>query len=897
MNDHILQNAWRLHQAGNLSEAARLYAEVLRANPRHFGALQMLGFLHFQRGEYAEAERIMEKAIKLNPSSVDALYNRGCALQALGRAKDALTCFDRALAVKPDYAPAMLNRGNVLSQLGRFEDALASYDLALALMPASAEALLNRGNALFELGRHGEALAAYDAALAKDPRQALVWNNRGNAQVELGRSEDALMSFSRALQLDPRYADALVNRGTALAKLGRDADALADFEKVLLLDAANIEALEGRGRLLAKRGRPGDALACFDGILALDPAHAEAAIGRGVALTELARHDEALAAFDRAVQIAPANANALANRASALARDKRYEEALATADRALALDPAQAIAWHNRGSALAGLKRHEEALSCYDRALALAPGNATTWNNRGAAMLLLKQDEAAIAYFDAALRLNPRDAEAWGNRAHAHSTLKRFPEAIADSDKALAIAPDHAHGLRIAIHSRLHICDWGRREEDKRKITAGLMAGSRVIDPLDHRGLCDSEAENLIAARLWMAEEFPPAAKQLWRGERYGHDKIRLAYLSTDFRAHAVAFLIAGIFEHHDKARFETTAISFSPDDKSETRARIESAFDRFIDVTTMSDAAVAALMREMEIDIAIDLNGYTGDSRSGILAHRPAPVQVNYLGYPGTMGAPYIDYIIADKTVIPEAHQIHYSEKVIYLPDAYQANDRNRRIAQTPSRAEAGLPDKGFVFACFNNNYKIGPDMFDVWMRLLRDVAGSVLWLLEDNPIAAANLKREAQARGVPPERLIFAPRVKPHEHLARQRLAGLFLDTLPYNAHTTASDALWMGLPLVTCPGDTFPARVAASLLGAIGLPELIAPSLGEYEALALEFAREPARLAAIKTKLAANRDTAPMFDTPRFARYLESAYATMWERQQRGEPPAGFAVKPGD
>jgi predicted O-linked N-acetylglucosamine transferase (SPINDLY family) len=269
--------------------------------------------------------------------------------------------------------------------------------------------------------------------------------------------------------------------------------------------------------------------------------------------------------------------------------------------------------------------------------------------------------------------------------------------------------------------------------------------------------------------------------------------------------------------------------------------------------------------------------------------------VQVNYLGYPGTMGAPYIDYILADRTVIPAEHQVHYSEKVVYLPDAYQPNDRKRRIADTPTRAEAGLPQTGFVFSCFNNTFKIGPEIFGIWMRLLHNVEGSVLWLLEDNAIAAANVRREAEARGIAAERLVFAPRMKPHEHLARQRLADLFLDTLPYNAHTTASDALWMGLPLVTCPGSTFPSRVAASLLKAIGIPELIAPSLAEYEALALKLAREPQTLAALKAKLAVNRDTQPMFDTARFARYLESAYTTMWERQQRGDEPESFTVEP--
>ena len=319
-------------------------------------------------------------------------------------------------------------------------------------------------------------------------------------------------------------------------------------------------------------------------------------------------------------------------------------------------------------------------------------------------------------------------------------------------------------------------------------------------------------------------------------------------------------------------------------------RRRIETAFDRFIDAQAMSDAQVATMLRELEIDIAIDLNGYSGEKRTGILAHRPAPVQVNYLGFPGTMGAPFIDYIIADRMVIPDENRIYYSEQVVYLPHTYLPNDGKRPIAEnTPSRIEAGLPETGFVFACHNAAHKIGPEMFDVWMRLLQTVEGSVLWLKSPNPSAMGNLRREAKARGVAPERLVFAPRLpQTEDHLARLRLADLFLDTLPYNAHATACDALWAGLPVLTCLGNTFPGRVAASLLHAIGLPELVTSSLAEYEELALALARNPERLAAIKAKLMRNRDTEPLFDTARFTRDLESAYTTMWERTQRGEPP---------
>src|SRR5258705_2129930 len=390
-----------------------------------------------------------------------------------------------------------------------------------------------------------------------------------------------------------------------------------------------------------------------------------------------------------------------------------------------------------------------------------------------------------------------------------------------------------------------------------------------------------------------MADEgrVPP----LLRGERYSHEPLRVASLTADFRPHPVAFLIAGVFEHHDKSRFETSGISFGPGTESEIHARIAAGFEHFFDVRSMHDADVAALLKRMEIDIAVDLMAFTEGCRPAILAQRPAPIQVNFLGFPGTMGAAHMDYILADRVLIPDDQQRFYAEAVAYLPDTYQANDSKRRVAQqTPTRAEAGLPDSAFVFCCFNNNYKIMPEMFDIWMRLLQKVEGSVLWLLQGNATAAANLRTQAQGRGVAPDRLVFAARTSPAEHLARQRLGDLFLDTSPYTAHTTCSDALWVGLPVVTFLGPTFAARVAASLLHAVGLPELATASPGEYESLALHLARDAGALSAIKAKLARNRTTHALFDTARFTRNLEKAFTRMVERHQNAIAPQSFAVE---
>jgi predicted O-linked N-acetylglucosamine transferase (SPINDLY family) len=406
--------------------------------------------------------------------------------------------------------------------------------------------------------------------------------------------------------------------------------------------------------------------------------------------------------------------------------------------------------------------------------------------------------------------------------------------------------------------------------------------------------LLDSAPDQLAASRLCIADKYPRTLQPLWREERYRHGKIRVAYLSGDFNNTAVASLMAGVFEQHDRTKFETVAISFRDGDGSEMRGRLARSFGRFVDVSHVSDAEVAAYLRQNEVDIAVDLMGFTGDSRPGILALRPAPVQVNHLGFAGTMGADHIDYILADRIVIPNESLSHFHEAVVHLPDCFLPTDSRRAVAQrTPSRAEAALPKQGFVFCSFNNSYKFSPEMFGIWMRLLKTVSGSVLWLPHINDAATRNLRRAAEASGVAADRLMFAPFIASSaDHLARLSLADLFLDTLPYNAHSSAADALWAGVPVLSTPGATFAGRVAASLLHAAGLPDMVASSTQAYQARALELAQNPAECARIKERVKHARRS-PLFDTARFTRNLESAYVMMWERQQRGEAPAHFAL----
>ena len=564
----------------------------------------------------------------------------------------------------------------------------------------------------------------------------------------------------------------------------------------------------------------------------------------------------------------------------------RPDEAAECFGRVVGLTPESADALNNQGTALAELNRLEQALAAFDAAIELAPGLASAHSNRGLALRKLGRLEAALASLDRAIVLEPRMADAHFNRGLVLEVQRRLPEAVASFEQAIALDPDRNYLLGILVHTRMFMCDWRDLDRSRAVLQTKVMRGERACYPLPFSALVDSPAAQRRCAEVHVAACHPPDASlgplvpKPPAADRRSGSKIRIGYFSADFRNHAVSFLAAELFELHDRTQFEVIAFAFGPDVRDATRTRLERAFDRFVDVRGHTDREVALLSRSMGIDIAVDLGGFTQDSRTGIFAARAAPVQVSYLGYLGTMGAPYIDYLLADRTLIPSETRPHYCEKIAYLP-SYQINDRRRVIAaRTFSRAELGLPDAGFVFCSFSNNYKIVPETFDSWMRILCSVDGSVLVLLADNPWAEANLKREAQARGVDPGRLVFGQRLPIDEYLARYRAFDLFLDTLPYNAGATASDALWAGLPVLTCMGQSFPARMAASIVRAAGLPELVVASRQAYEDLAVALARESAPLAALRRRLAGTRGSMRLFDALGTTRSIEEAYRRMLE-----------------
>ncbi len=783
-------------------------------------------------------------------------------------------------------------RGLVALRAGRLNDAERSLRAVIGADAKHIQALNLLGIVLGRLGRNGEAVESFDRALAAAPDSTESWYGRGMTLLTMGRPLDAIASFDRVLGGKPDFTQVHLLRAKLLSDLGRHDAALAGIDKLLAIMPGFAEAWLGRSNVLFVLERYADALTAAERAISLKPDLAEGWHGCGNALSELKRYHEALNAYDKAIALYPNFAAAWHGRANVLSELRRYHDALTAYDKALALAPDLAEAWLGRGNALNVLEDSNPALAAFARALSLDPNLAEAWLGRGNAFCERNNYDNAATAYDQALALNANLAEAWFGRGNVFFHGRDYQKALAAYDRALALKPHLRFGIGDRLHMKYCLSDWTNLQQELADVLTAVRVRQPAISPFHSLAISSSAADQFACAQRFMADQpsFPP----LWRGEIYSHDRIRVGYSSPDFCNHAVGQLAVGLFEHHDKSRFETLGISYGPDDGSQLRHRIRSAFDDFIDVREMTVSDVAALIHRREIDILVDLSGLTRYNRFGVLLRRVAPIQVNFLGYPGTLGAACMDYIVADRTIIPEDHFPFYSEKVVWLPDAYQPNDDKRRISdRKPTRRECGLPETAFVFCCFNNNYKITPEIFDIWMRLLAAKEDSLLWLIATNASAESNLRREAEKRGISSGRLIFAPKLPLADHLARSGQADLFLDTMPYNAHTTGSDALWAGVPLVTCLGSTFASRVAASLVKAIGLDELITNSLEEYEDLALKLAREPALLASIRAKLKRNRETYPLFDTARFTRHLEAAYVTMWERYQRGEAPKAFAV----
>lgn len=785
-----------------------------------------------------------------------------------------------------------LREGLALHQKGRISEAAAIYRQVVARDPNNADALHLLGVAELQLRNSAAAADLISRAVGIDRRNALYLSNLGLALSQLGRFDDAIAHFDQSLAIHAQSANTQSHRGNALRSLGRLDQALAAYARALAIDPSHADALSNRGAVLADLDRTSEALVSFDRALAVNTGHADALGNRGALLVRLNRYEAALRDLDRAHLLDPVNARVLNNRGNAFAGMRDYDAALADFDRALSIDPQYADAWFNRATVLFELRRFDEAILGAERCLALTPDRVDGLVLYAGCLRQLQRHEDALRTYDYVLKLAPDHTEALVNRGHLQSALGRLDLALADYEQAMTIAPGQELLAGWRSFCKLKLCDWRGLPDEIASIGDAVTHGEPVCSPAVLLAMCGDPALLRQCAESYAQKHFP-AGGNLLSAPPAGK-RIRLGYFSSDFHDHATAWLTAGLFERHDKSQFEVFAFSFGPLAQDSMRRRLEPCFDRFFEITRMSDPEAVRLARDTDLSIAIDLKGFTEGSRTQIFAERVAPIQVSYLGFPGTMGASYMDYMIADQYVVPAAHEQFYAEKIAWLPDSYQPNDSlHGRSISEPSRRRYGLPEQAFVFCCFNNNYKITREIFEIWIRLLGHAPDSVFWLYEDNPSAARNLRAEARSRGIDPERLIFAGRASHDEHLARQCLADLFLDTLPYGSHTTASDALRAGLPLLTCTGTAFQGRVATSLLHAAGMPELITESLEEYETTALAFAQNRERLRAIRNRLAENLPRTALFDTAAYTRNLETAFTMMWDRSCQGLPPASFSI----
>lgn len=757
---------------------------------------------------------------------------------------------------------AQLHAAARLHSQGQLTQAVAIYREIISRDPAQPDALHLLGVALTQSGEHASGIEYIRRSLRVNPAQPVAHANLGNGEYAMGAIGASLESYDRSIAMRADYAPAHNGRGNALLALGRFQDALDSFEQAV----------------------------------ALVPGFTEALAYRGIALLKLERVDEAIDAFSSALATRPNEARLLARRASALCLRWRYSEALADCERALGLQPALTEARYARLSAMMGLRWFDSVLT----EIGTLPRNAAddpeiVLLQANALRQLGRVNEAAAGY-RRALELRPDFSDALLSSATLHVSQRRFDHAAAAFKRLLAIAPDYDFARGACLNAKLQIFDWSDFEQSAQRIIADMDGVKKVDLPLTFLSISDDPELQLVCSRTH-ANTLPSARASNFPKRATGHDRIRVAYISADFLEHPTAYLLAGLFEAHDRTRFEVYAISYRSDPGSPMAARLKGAFEHFIDVGERSDAEIAELIQTLEIDIAVDLMGYTAEERPGVLVRRPAPLQVSYIGFPATMGAEHMDYIIADPYVIPPPAARYYSERIVWLPESYQAND-SKRISYpgTVTRAEAGLPEHAFVWCAFHASFKINPPVFDIWARLLRARPDSVLWLVSNAELAELNLRREAAHRGIESERLIFAKREPYPRHLARLALADLCLDTWPFNGGATTSDALWSGVPVVTCSGRAFTSRMSGSLLRAVGLPDLATTSFEQYERLALSLASDDGALGAVRARLKDGRVSGALFDTARFSRRLESAYIRMWQRHERGETAESFEVAAG-
>jgi len=886
--EELMHKGVELHKSGKVEVAAQLYSVVLKEHPEHPDANHNMGVLAVDIGKIPEALRFFETALEANADVAQFWVSYIDALIGAGRMGDAQAVLDQAKSngAQGEGFDQLEQRLNVVSQEPLETGVTASkahQDQPNILETLKLDQALRLAKKTAKEGSPEEAKRIYQNILVKFPKnKRAVDGLKGLARGPVGKTSKVQEPL-----LDQQQS--IIN----LYSQGQLQQALERAE-VLIQQFPNSSFLHNISGVVYKElGQLEEAIEAYSKALAIVPENAEVYSNIGNAFNDQGKLEEAIEAYNKALAIKPDYAEAYYNMGNALKDQGKLEEAIEAYNKALIIKPDDAEAYSNMGNALKYQGKLEEAIEAHNRALSLNPDCAEAYNNMGAALADQDKLEAAIEAYSEALAIKPDYAEAYNNMGNALKDQGKLEEAIEAYNKALIIKPDDETARAQKLYQQAHICDWDSIAKDIERFPR-LGTIKKEVVPFSLLPLEDTPARHRLRSKIFAVTKHSqrPIIGQVKPSQQ--PRRIRLGYFSADFKEHPVAYLIAKMLEQHDRDQFEVFGYSLHGSQQTDMRQRLLKSFDSFADMRGMGDRAVALQAREDGIDIAVDLTGYTQNARTGIFAYRAAPIQINYLGYPGTIGADFMDYIVADRFLIPEKNQKYFNEKPLYLPNTYMPTDNTRELSQKPmSRSEIGLPEDAFVFCCFNNNYKISSAEFDIWMRLLSKIAGSVLWLRKSNEISHLNMKKEAEKRNVDPSRLVFADRAPMDEHLARQKLADLFVDTFAFNAHTTATEALWAGLPVVTKAGEGFAARVAGSLLNAIGLPELVTTTEQDYEELILELAINPNELARVNDKLANNRLTQPLFNTKLYTKHLENGYQQAYQNYFDGNTPKTITV----
>ena len=912
--DQALKLAKKKTNSGCIDEAKQIYQDILNKFSKNKPALMALQLLNkakptvpneppldqlefigslYAQGQLQQALSSASKALLNFPNSVVLCNIAGACNAGLMQFDAAIDHYKQALNLKPDYDDAYNNMGLAQYAKGDLDASITSYQQAIKIKPDNAELHMNMGAALLGKGQMTAAITSYRQAINVKPNYAQAYSNIGNVLKDKGDLEAAIVNYKKALDIEPNYAEVYNSMGVALQSKGDLDGALDNYKKALSIKADYAEAHNHIGIALKDKGELTAAINHYKKAIKLKPSYSQAYNNMGITLMDKGDLAAAISSYKRAIKIKPNYAEAFSNMGNALKDEGNLDAAIKSYQQALDVNPSYTDAHNNMGTALKDKGNLDAAIGSYERVIKINPNSAEAYYNMGIALQAKDNLKVAQECYQQAIRIKPNYYQAYYNLGLIMELKGKLDLAIASYQQAITINPKYAKARAQKLHQQAHICDWGAIEQD-RPLIPELGVLTQAVSPFSLLCFEDTPKQHQMRSINYVTKTQHQQILPLGPCPSQKEKKLRIGYFSADFHTHATMLLMVKLFEHHNQKEFEIHAYSFGTNQQGELRQRLIKTVDKFHEVGHMNEREIALLAQGHKIDIALDLKGFTKDHRLGIFAYRAAPIQINYLGYPGTLGAKFIDYIVADEVVIPPPLENCYSERIIRLPHTYQPNDNSRIISdKIMTRMQMGLPEQGFVFCCFNNSYKISAVEFDIWMRILSKVTGSVLWLIGANKWAVNNLKQAAEKRGIASHRLIFANRVGQDIHLGRHRLADLFIDTFNVNAHTTASDALWAGLPLVTKVGQGFAARVAASLLTAVDLPELITQTEDEYESLILQLANNPKLLKKIRKKLGKTRLSAPLFDTERYTTHLEDGYQQAYQRHADGKPPKNIFV----